>query len=111
MIDIDTGSSVGVISLWKGSWLNQPPAMAIVVAGADGGDGECPIISEWSKLEAVVQRATKGQLCLCTAKKITRESVAENHEIVAPVVKHLGALPQSAVLFRSFHISNLHLLR
>lgn len=69
--------------------------MAVVIAGDGQGEGvlECPILREWVKLDAVVQRATKGTVALLTSKDLSRDTVADNHEIIGPLVTHLGTSP------------------
>ena len=94
-----------IISTSNGSnrrvWLNLRPnfaflwAMAVVAAEADG-DGskplDCPIIQEWMTLDAVVERAAKGRICLCNQKELCRDTVSDNHEVLGPVVSVLGIL-------------------
>jgi len=68
----------------------------VVVAGSSDGTGpdspdKCPIIQEWLKLEAVVERATKGQIVLANSK-LSRDTVSENYELLGPLVSELGIL-------------------
>ena len=70
--------------------------LAMVVV--EGGLEECPIITEWLKLEDVVSRATKGKLALCRTDSINRSTVADNHELLIPLLKNLGTLVQTKTL-------------
>ena len=72
--------------------------MVVVAGNSDGKDGKgpdspdkCPIIQEWLKLEAVVERATKGQI-VDASKKLSRDTVAGNYEVLGPLVSELGIL-------------------
>lgn len=62
------------------------------------GDGEaamaidCPVIKEWMGLEALVERAAKGQIAIAQGKKLTRDTVADNHEVLGPLISHYGIL-------------------
>lgn len=52
---------------------------------------KCPVIQEWLKLDAVVDRAAKGHLALAKSKTLTRDTVADNYEILGPLVAEYGA--------------------
>lgn len=74
----------------------DPFVAMVVVAGSSDGTGpdspdKCPIIQEWLKLEAVVERATKGQIVLANSK-LSRDTVSENYELLGPLVSELGIL-------------------
>ena len=51
---------------------------------------KCPVIQEWLKLDAVVDRAAKGHLALAKSKTLTRDTVADNYEILGPLVAEYG---------------------
>ena len=61
----------------------------VVVAGE--GD-ECPVMNEWLKLEAVVSRGSKGKIAHCKSETIDRDTVADNYELLTPLVTHYGTL-------------------
>ena len=68
----------------------------VVVSGE--GDAECPIIKEWLKIDELVYRATTGKIALCIGPSIDRSTVAENHELLIPLVTQFGALLKKYVV-------------
>lgn len=58
---------------------------------AEGGD--CPVICEWLKLEAVATRAASGTIALVRENNITRTTVADNYELLIPLVTTYGIFP------------------
>ena len=70
---------------------------AMVVLAGDSSDSgkpheECPVMKEWIKLEAVVSRATEGKIALMHGKNIDRTTVANNYELLLPLVANYGTL-------------------
>ena len=69
--------------------------MVVLAGNSDGKSPDspdnCPIIQEWLKLDAVVERAAKGQIVLATSK-LSRDTVADNYELLGPLVSELGIL-------------------
>ena len=66
----------------------------VVVAGAVEEEERCPVIHKWLQREDVLPRAAaKGKVALVRTKSITRETVADNHELLEPAVIHLGSSP------------------
>ena len=49
-------------------------------------------MKEWIKLEAVVSRATEGKIALMHGKNIDRTTVANNYELLLPLVANYGTL-------------------
>lgn len=74
------------------SWLGSLAISLLVMAVVAGGDSiDCPVMQEWLKLEAVVSRAcTCGQVTSVKGNAIDRTTVADNHELLAPLVTHFG---------------------
>ena len=68
----------------------------VVLAGDGSGSGnsheECPVMKEWIKLEALVSRAADGKIALMHAKNIDRTTVANNYELLLPLVANYGTL-------------------
>ena len=62
----------------------------VVVAGDDTSKGECPVMKEWVKLEALVSRAAGGKIALMHSKAVDRTTVADNYELLLPVVANYG---------------------
>lgn len=62
----------------------------VVVAGE--GDPTCPVMAEWVKMEELVKRATSGRIALCKKEAIDRSTVADNYELLTPLVTHYGIL-------------------
>ena len=46
----------------------------------------------WLDLPAVVDRATKGKICLVREAEITRTTVADNYELLMPLISEFGLL-------------------
>ena len=70
-----------------------------------GGETECPVMAEWLKMEDVVGRAsTKGNIALIRGSNIDRTTVADNFELLKPLVATLGSLPISKVQFNQHHM-------
>ena len=59
-------------------------------------DVGCPIIKGWNALPFVVSRASGGKLAT-VGKKLTRQCVADNVELLEPVIATLGILSESCV--------------
>ena len=64
----------------------------VVVAGNGDEAVERPVLKEWLKLERVVARAAKGNISLVRSDSITRDTVADNHELLGTLVSHYGIL-------------------
>lgn len=62
----------------------------VVVEG--GAPMECPVMKAWLDLPAVVDRATKGKICLVREAEITRTTVADNYELLMPLISEFGLL-------------------
>lgn len=56
----------------------------------EGGANDCPVIQAWLQLEGVVERASKGHIALCRTDGINRQTVADNHELLKPLLQHFG---------------------
>lgn len=67
-------------------------AGAMVVVEGTEGVAQCPVMTEWLNMEEVVKRGTKGHIALCTTESLTRSTVADNHELLIPLIKHFGTL-------------------
>ena len=75
-------------------WLYLSSTPMVVVAGEIEEADKCPVIKEWLQLDDVVSKAaSKGTVALVWTKTITRETVCDNHELLEPVVIHLGSSP------------------
>ena len=61
------------------------------VVAADGNI-DCPVMQQWVKLEALVARAGQGKIALMNKTALDRESVADNHELLIPLVSEFGTL-------------------
>lgn len=68
----------------------------VVVSG--DSDANCPVMQEWLKIDELVARATGGKIALCYATCIDRSTVADNHELLIPLVTHFGALFKKCVV-------------
>ena len=67
----------------------------MVVINGDGDAAsalDCPVIKEWMGLEALVERATKGQIAVVNGKQLSRDTVADNYELLGPLISHYGIL-------------------
>lgn len=64
-------------------------ALAAMVV-VEGGDERCPVISEWLKIETLVARASKGNIALVRGNSIDRSTVADNYELLSPLVQTYG---------------------
>lgn len=55
---------------------------------------ECEVLIAWRKSETVLRRLNQGMLVHLPndAKKIKREHLGENVDLLAPVLEHLGSL-------------------
>lgn len=62
----------------------------VVVEG--GTQIECPVLSEWVKMDELVQRAAKGHVALVRGKAIDRSTLADNHELLQPLLVQYGNL-------------------
>lgn len=63
------------------------------------GDGktaeaDCPIIAQWMTLDALVSRAARGKIAEVHQPGLTRETVADNAELLEPILEHMGRLAQ-----------------
>ena len=58
----------------------------------DEPSGSCPVLTAWIKLDAVVQRVASKEVMLDASGKLTRQSVADNADILKPVIETLGDL-------------------
>ena len=56
-------------------------------------DEGCPIIKGWNALPFLVSRASGGKLAT-VGKEMNRQSVAENAELLEPVIATLGTLSE-----------------
>lgn len=71
--------------------------MAVVVAGgkAPGAiqQDECPVMKQWLTLQAVVDRAARaGKITELRGENIDRGTVADNYEVLLPLIKEYGVL-------------------
>lgn len=53
---------------------------------------DCPIIKQWMKMDGSVERAGKGKIAEISKLPLTRETVADNAELLAPVIAEYGIL-------------------
>jgi hypothetical protein len=53
---------------------------------------ECPVVQRWLTLDAVVTRGGDGKICDIKKLPLTREAVADNSEVLYPVIEHFGPL-------------------
>lgn len=57
----------------------------------------CPVLGAWMKIEALVSRAaTHGKLAMCNTAQLDRTTVADNHELLIPILATYGGFLASA---------------
>lgn len=81
----------------------------------DEPSGSCPVLTAWTKLDAVVQRVAGKGVMLDASGKLTRQSCVDNADILKPVIENLGGLtvqarrdstlPSNVILLLSYHVS------
>ena len=56
-------------------------------------DCQCDVLKAWQQSETVMRRLTQGMLVHLPndAKKIKREHLGENVDLLAPILQHLGS--------------------
>ena len=52
----------------------------------------CPVLSAWAALPYLMKRASEGKISTVGEQGITRATVADNAEILKPIILHFGAL-------------------
>ena len=72
----------------------------VVVAGGEDLEAQvdCPVVKEWLKLEAVVARGAKGRVGLCQTEGCDRDTVADNYELLLPILENYGNYPALVLL-------------
>ena len=55
-----------------------------------GSSEECPVLAAWALMQPVMRRAAEGKLCIIGGA-ITRQTVADNVEVIEPLLQHLGS--------------------
>lgn len=66
---------------------------------------DCPVIAAWMKLDGLASRAAGGKIADISSLPLTRESVADNAEILEPLVREFGFLASTIVIV---HLSNFN---
>lgn len=51
---------------------------------------DCPILKEWMKMDHLVERAGRGKIAEISKLPLTRETVADNADVLAPVIAEYG---------------------
>ena len=59
------------------------------------GPAQDPVIEGWMALPYVTQRAAAGRLAT-VGKELNRQSVADNAELLEPLIEHYGSLSEVA---------------
>ncbi|CAL1135198.1 unnamed protein product [Cladocopium goreaui] len=65
--------------------------MASSESGLD--EKQCPVVNAWMKLDLVVSRAAGGKIAE-VGKKMDRQSVADNADVLEPLIQHFGTLAE-----------------
>ena len=55
-------------------------------------DLSCPVLSAWKASEAVMNQVLKDKLVVVQYAHLGRSSLADNVDLLAPVICHLGVL-------------------
>ena len=53
----------------------------------------CPVLAEWSQLDAVLTRVATSGLMVAISGRVTRQTCIDNGELLVPVKNELGQLP------------------
>lgn len=75
----------------------------VVVEG--DANSECPVLQKWMQLPGVVERAAKGSICLCRHEQLDRATVADNHQVLIPLIMEYGASKASGFSDHRFRTS------
>lgn len=60
-------------------------------------DGVCPVVREWAGMEALMGRASTGRLAVAVGK-LTRQTCVDNADLLIPLIKEFGILPEISQL-------------
>ena len=52
---------------------------------------DCPVLLSWLKLDGLVARAATGKIADVSVLPLTRETVADNAEVLEPVLREFGS--------------------
>ena len=83
------GLGFGPISNQKG----LAAAMVVIAGDEEQGPVDCPVVKEWLQLEAVVARGAKGKVSICQTDHCDRNTVADNYELLLPILTNFGNYP------------------
>lgn len=50
----------------------------------------CPIVRQWMEMPVVVSRAVLGKIAELGTEGVTRETVAANADVLAPLIREYG---------------------
>lgn len=71
---------------------------------------DCPILKEWMKMDSLVERAGRGKIAEIVKLPLTRETVADNADILAPVIAEYGILASNSDLLSSMILTLIILI-
>ena len=72
--------------------------MVVVESNATLENVECPVLKEWLKVEVLVARGVKGKVAECRSQSFSRLTVADNYELLIPLVTHVGTSPSNKTM-------------
>ena len=75
---------------YQGSLASEMSSQSLHEDWSNQGCVACPVVRTWLTLDAVVTRGASGKICDVQSLPLKRETVADNSEVLYPVIEHFG---------------------